>query len=381
MDRADAGGKARSRGEAPSNGYGADLREGFKPPRRRTRAQPAASLPSGGPFRQLSFPVLLMNLPLSLSASIPNNAYMDDLRPSEREIRLDRALAQFRALYEHIARRAVVYLLPSTPGFQDQTYVSNLGVVLPHRGEDTVIISRFRSRPRVGEERTGAKFFDLMNFKVEQPPATFAGEPVYLEGEADLKHIRGNLYVGAHAMRTSRSGLSWAAERFDMKIIPFRIADPYLYHLDCCLFRMTEDAVLLCTSVADRASLRALERHCEIIDISLQHTRAGITNGLLLPNEILCDSPVATLRRGSESYAVEKSKIERLEEIGARFGRAVRLFCMSEFYKSGALLSCLVMHIRQVTDVSCERAPEPPALEGAREQPALSDRTEPEPRR
>jgi hypothetical protein len=120
--------------------------------------------------------------------------------------------------------------------------------------------------------------------------------------------------------------------------------------------------------------LRALERHCEIIDISLPHARTGIANGLLLPDELLCDSPIATLRKGSEAYAVEKSKIERLEEIGARFGRAVRLFCMSEFYKSGALLSCLVMHIRQVMDGSC-------ALGGATEQPALSDPTEAEPPR
>jgi N-dimethylarginine dimethylaminohydrolase len=335
----------------------------------------------GVPFRELSFPVLLMNLPLSLSARIPNNAYMDDLSPSAREVCLDRAILQFRALYEHIAQRAIVYLLPSTPGFQDQTYVSNLGVVLPHCREDTVIVSRFRSRPRVGEERTGVKFFDLMNFKVERPPEAFAGEPVYLEGEADLKHIRGNLYVGAHAMRTSRNGLSWAAERFDMKIIPFRIVDPYLYHLDCCLFRMTEDAVLLCTSIADRASLRALERHCEIIDISLRHARAGIANGLLLPGELLCDTPIATLCKGSEAYEAEKSKIERLEEIGARFGRALRLFCMSEFYKSGALLSCLVMHIRQMTDASCGMASEAHALGGAKERPEVSERADAKPLR
>jgi N-dimethylarginine dimethylaminohydrolase len=372
MDGADAGGRTRNRGKPLSNGLGIDRQQHFKAPKRRIRAQPAASLPLGVPFRELNFPVLLMNLPLSLSASIPNNAYMDDLSLSEREIRLDKALLQFRALYEHIAQSAIVYLLPSTPGFQDQTYVSNLGVVLPHCREDTVIVSRFRSRPRVGEEKTGAKFFDLMNFRVEQPPETFAGEPVYLEGEADLKHIRGNLYVGAHAMRTSRSGLSWAAERFDMTIIPFRIVDPYLYHLDCCLFRMTEDAVLLCTSVADRTSLRALERHCEIIDVSLGHARAGITNGLLLPDEILCDSPIATLGKGSEAYDVEKSKINRLEEIGARFGRALRPFCVSEFYKSGALLSCLIMHIRQVADGSCgmDEAIHGPAME----QPPTSDR-------
>ena len=32
-------------------------------------------------LRQLNFPILLMNLPLSLSARIPNNAYMEDLSP------------------------------------------------------------------------------------------------------------------------------------------------------------------------------------------------------------------------------------------------------------------------------------------------------------
>jgi N-dimethylarginine dimethylaminohydrolase len=291
-----------------------------------------------------------MNLPLSLSARIPNNAYMDDLSPDEREVCLELAIQQFRGLYQHLAQRAIVYLLPSTPGFQDQPYVANLAVVLPHCQEDTVIISRFRSRPRMGEEKTGSAFFTLMNFKIERPPESFTGEPVYLEGEADLKHIRGNLYVGAHAMRSSCSGLLWAAERFDMNIIPFRLVDPYLYHLDCCLFRMTEEAVLLCTAVTDRGSLRALERHCEIIDVSLPHARAGITNGLLLSDELLCDSPIATLRKGSEAYDVEKTKLERLEEIGARFGRTLRLFCMSEFYKSGALLSCLIMHIRQVTN-------------------------------
>ncbi len=158
---------------------------------------------------------------------------------SERDIRLDRAIAQFLDLYKHIARQAVVYLLPSRPGLQDQTYVSNLGVVLPHCEEDTVIISRFRSQPRVGEAGVGADFFRLMNFAVERPPESVDAEPVYFEGEADLKHIRGNLYIGAHGMRTSRNALSWAAERFGMQVIPFQITDPYLYHLDCCIFRLT----------------------------------------------------------------------------------------------------------------------------------------------
>src|SRR5207342_1945136 len=126
--------------------------------------------PLGIQLGRVNFPVLLMNLPLSLSAQIPNNAYMEEMSPDEREIGLDRAITQFLSLYQHVAQHAVVYLLPSTPGLQDQPYVSNLGLVLPHCEQDTVIVSRFRSTPRIGEERIGAEFFKLMNFTIEHPP-------------------------------------------------------------------------------------------------------------------------------------------------------------------------------------------------------------------
>jgi N-dimethylarginine dimethylaminohydrolase len=272
---------------------------------------------------------------------------MEDMSPDQREIRLDRAIAQFLRLYQHVAQRALVYLLPSTQGLQDQPYVSNLGLVLSHCEQETVIISRFRSAPRIGEERIGANFFKLMNFTVERPPELLAGEPVYFEGEADLKHIRGNLYVGAYGLRTSRNALTWAAEHFEMDIVPFRITDPYLYHLDCCFLCVTEDVALVCTSVADRQCLRALERHCEIIDVSLEHARAGLTSCFLLPEEMLCDSNIVELGKESEFYSIEKSKIERLETICSRFCRTLRLFCLSEFYKSGAQLSCLILPIRE----------------------------------
>lgn len=311
---------------------------------------PLPLFPSGVQFGRLNFPVLLMNLPLSLSAQIPNNASMEDRKPNEREICLERAIEQFFRLYTHVAQHALVYLLPSTPGLQDQPYVSNLGAVLPHREEDTVIISRFRSAPRIGEDRVGADFFELMNFTVERPPETFEAEPVYFEGEADLKHIHGNFYVGGHGLRTSRNALTWAAERFEMEIVPFRTTHPYLYHLDCCIVRITEQTVLMCTSVADQICIRAIEQHCEIIDVSLDDARAGITNSLLLPGEILCDSAIMELNNESPKYPIEKSKIEHLERICSRFGRTLRIFCMSEFYKSGAMLSCLIMPIKQLTE-------------------------------
>lgn len=317
---------------------------------------PARSFSEGLRDGRVECPILLMNLPLSLSSQVANNAWMEDIAPSERGIRLDRALAQFQDLYKHITRQAIVYILPSQFGLQDQTYVSNLGVVLPHCAVDTVVVSRFRSEARVGEAGIGTDFFRLMNFAVERPPETVDSEPLYLEGEADLKHIRGNIYIGAHGMRTSRNALTWIAERYEMEVIPFRITDPYLYHLDCCVFRLTEEAVMLCTSVADPASLREIERHCEVIDISLEDARSGLANNLSLPGEVVCDSNISELRRDDPKYLAEKVKIRRLEKICSRFGRKLTVFCMSEFYKSGALLSCLVMNLKHA-DVQSRTTP------------------------
>ena len=351
MDWAEDSRRPQPLWDAPGKGRGIGQVQEFPPAAPQVKSEPVPSFPSGFQFGQLGFPVLLMNLPLSLSAQIANNAYMENMSPDQRVVDLDRAIAQFLSLYQHIAQHAIVYVLPSSPGLQDQPYVSNLGLVLPHCEKDTVIISRFRSPPRVGEDRIGTDFFKLMNFVVEQPPEIFAAEPVYFEGEADLKHIRGNVYIGAHGMRTSRNALTWAAERFGMEIVPFEVTDPYLYHLDCCFLRITEEAVLICTSLADPKCLKAIEQHCEVIDVSVELARAGITNCLLLPGEMLCNSTIVELGKESSSYPIEKSKIERLESMCSRFGRTLRVFCMSEFYKSGALLSCLIMHIRQVTNV------------------------------
>ena len=62
--------------------------------------------------------------------------------------------------------------------------------------------------------------------------------------------------------------------------------------------------------------------------------------------------PDCRTRKEIPSYPIEKSKIERLETICSRFGRRCAWFCMSEFYKSGALLSCLILHIKQLTDAT-----------------------------
>ena len=104
-------------------------------------------------------PGFLMNVPFSLSCDSPNNIWMEELKPEELVINHDKAISQFMALSSFLSHRALVYLLPSYPGLQDQTYVANLGIVLPHTSEKTLVIANYYSEPRRGRKCGRSKVF------------------------------------------------------------------------------------------------------------------------------------------------------------------------------------------------------------------------------
>lgn len=306
--------------------------------------RPQALLAAGG-LAQVAEPVILMSLPLALSTAVANNPWMAEYEAEEGRIDHARALAQFAAVYRLLSRRVIIYLLPSRPGLQDQVYVANLGAVLHHREENPVVVSRFRSSPRVAEAPAGFAFFSAMNMEVHAPPATWRGEPVFFEGEADLKRIRGNLYVGAEGLRSSRAAMRWMAEAFEMEIIHYPIVDRRLYHLDGTLLPIDAESVVLCRERATSEATRAIERVCEVIPVSLRETIAGLPNSLVMGGCLYCDTTIATISRGDHWYEEERIKVRAAERICRQKGLDLELVDISEFYKSGAGLSCLVMRL------------------------------------
>ena len=115
-------------------------------------------------------PIFLASVPFYLTADVANNIWMEELSVEERAVDSQVALSQFFELYSYLTRSSIVYLLPSRPGLQDQTFVSNLGIVLPHLQVGTVVVSRFFSEPRIGESEVGIEFFRTMNFSVHSVP-------------------------------------------------------------------------------------------------------------------------------------------------------------------------------------------------------------------
>jgi N-dimethylarginine dimethylaminohydrolase len=285
----------------------------------------------------------LMCLPVSHSTDTPNNVWMEELSDAERVIDRRRALRQYLSLYHHLAADAAVYLLPTPAGctLQDLVFTANLGVVLEHLPEkDIALVSNFTSEPRRGESAIGRDFLQMMGYRATVVPYRF-------EGEAELKHLRDNVYLGGYGLRSERRAYEWMEEHFDIRIVKVQEVDPYLYHLDCSVFPLTSEDTLVCTELFTPEEVGAIETHTNVIDVSADACYSGICNSVRLHGTILNASNLHDLRAGTAEYADEMAKNRGLEDIAARFGFEVTYVNLSEYLKSGALLSCLIMHLNR----------------------------------
>ena len=291
----------------------------------------------------LDKPVYLMNLPFSMSADVANNVWMEEIDSNERKVDVPRAVNQFLQLYHFMAADAVVYLLP-TPrlsGLQDLVFTANMGITLEHLKEkNVVILSNFTTRVRRPETRVGNDFFELMGYQVINPPHHF-------EGEAELKHLYGNHYIGGYGERSDRKAYEWMADEFDMNIIPVQETDPYLYHLDCTVFPLTHEETLVCTGMYTKEEVNAIEAVTNIIDIEVDDAFTGLCNSVRLGNTILNASNIHEMKSSDKYYESELNKNRVLEDIAVKYGFEPAFFNLSEYFKSGALLSCMVMHLNR----------------------------------
>ena len=292
---------------------------------------------------QLQRPAFLVNAPFSYTAKVANNVWMEELAEAARVPDDKRAMVQFLDLYNFLASEALVYVLP-TPrgdGLQDLVFTANLGVVLEHLpGRDTVVLSNYTSQPRRGETEVGVRFFELMGYRTYVPETRF-------EGEAELKHLYGNVYVGGYGRRSQEQTYEWMERTFDMTVVKLEMTDPYLYHLDCTVFPITKERTLVCTEMYEEKEVKELEKYTEIIDVSFDECYAGICNSVRQHNTILNSSHIHDLRAGTDEYASEIAKNRKLEDIASRLAFEVNLFNLSEYHKAGALLSCMVMHLNR----------------------------------
>ena len=105
---------------------------------------------------------------------------------------------------------------------------------------------------------------------------------------------------------------------------------------------------MVCTELYDKTELAQISKYTNIRDINAEDSTYGMANSVRLGNMILCASNISELKKSDEFYEGEKHKIESLEKICSNEGMEPVIFNLSEYMKSGAMLSCMVMHLNRV---------------------------------
>ena len=286
----------------------------------------------------------LMCAPFCFHASEANNAWMQNCSDEERKINTEKSFQEFHALYQFlVSQGAFVHLMPvpEACNLQDLVFCANAGIALYNTEQhNTFVVSNFTSPPRFGETPVIENVMNAMGYRTIVSPHKF-------EGEADLKLLYNNIYIGGYGIRSDKATYDWMEENFGIEVIRVHMNNEYLYHLDCSIFPITREDTLICTEIYDPSEIREIEKYTNIIDIDLSCAIYGMTNCVRVGRHVLNMAASGTYGQNtySDYYKIDAHKRNQLENICGRLGLEPVYFTLDEYGKGGAALSCLVLHL------------------------------------
>lgn len=296
-------------------------------------------------YSDLSLPAYLMCPPFSYVSGEANNIWMETKATHpNREVDSAVAFKQWQDLYQFmVSEGAFVHLMhaPRSSGLKDLVYAANAGIIIRSKeNEPMAVVSNFTSEPRHGETPVIEATFHAMGYKTMVCPFKF-------EGEADLKHLYGNVYIGGYGIRSNKESYDWMKEQFGVDIICVHMTDDYLYHLDCSIFPLTHESTLVCTELYTKNEIKAIEKVTEIIPVSKKYAYLGITNAVKINSTVMMQSSRVCFSKNcnDENAVLDGQKCRFLEKECGKRGLSIRYFDLEEYTKGGGLLSCLIMHL------------------------------------
>ena len=162
-----------------------------------------------------------------------------------------RAAAEWEDLRALLAQGDDIDLLAPQPGLPDMVFTANAGLEL----DGTVVVSRFLTAERRGEEKFFHAFFETAGFRVAHWPENVAFEGA---GDALRDEARDMIWCG-HGWRTSDAAPALLEKIFARRVVPLRLIDPHFYHLDTCFCPLSGGALLYYPAAFDAASREAIE--------------------------------------------------------------------------------------------------------------------------
>lgn len=264
------------------------------------------------------------------STAISNNVFMEG---KPKPINIKESMDQYNRIKRCILSYDIPLLeIPPEPGCQDQVFVANIGVAIaPY-----IVLANFKAAGRPCEEEPARRFFESQGFQVIQPPNDF-------EGEADFKKWKDNIYFGSYGKFTDREALDWISRRTGCEVIPIQITSDKLYHLDCDLHVLDEKTIVVNPAGISKESYKTLKSlGVTIIDVPPDIADTGITNCVRVPNKPILLSGIRT----APELPIYRKSMEWLDEhVGDKYDLTVLFFSIPEADKSGADISCMVMHV------------------------------------
>lgn len=310
--------------------------------------------------------VFFMTPPFAMDNAIANNDWMSD---SDDKVDRFTAMEEWLRLYKDLSSIGMVYLTPTHPKLQDQTYISN-GIWVVEHDRKYCFMPNFRAEGRKrnddlgipGENAINAPFMQMLGYNLVYLPEEIDGEPCYFEGSADIKLINskdehGCVYLCGTGIRTSENAARWIENKLNEldpdpnshhKVISYPQKNSMMYHIDCCVMPLDANHTMIYTNDLDPEVLAEIEKYTIVLPVTEKDiAEAGVCNVVVAGGTMFVNSDI-NLLEGSEyieDYNIEKKKIAFQQDICNKLGLNLNVYCMSSNILNGACLSCNVDNV------------------------------------
>ncbi len=279
----------------------------------------AAELVTNLPFKsEASF---LMCAPRLYDVDYVINPWMaGNVHAASRE----RAMEQWKALYEAVSQIASILLVDPRPGSPDMVFTANAGLL---RGNEVAVSSFFHAE-RQGEEPHFREWFKANGYTI----IDVAREtPFEGEGDALFSEDGTRLWVG-YGPRTLRVSHQTLRDAWGIEVAGLELVDPRFYHLDTCFAPLTGGYAMYYPGAFSEDALREIEAFYPVekrIVVAEGDAVRFACNAVNVGQTIICNRVGEQLGR-------------RLEGLGF----AMVQLDLSEFLRAGGAAKCLVMKLR-----------------------------------
>lgn len=263
---------------------------------------------------------ILMCPPDHFGVAYVINPWMEGQYARTDAIQSRRQWLELKAMLE---QRADICLLGARPGLPDLVFTANAG--LPKGNK--VVISRFRSPERRGEEPVFREWFTAKGYQIVDPP-----KDIFFEGAGDaLYDETRDLYWVGHGFRSDKDIAPFLEHVLATRAVSLNLVDPRFYHLDTCLAPLPGGYLMYFPAAFDAASRKAIEAIvCEErrICVTEADAEAFCCNAVALDDTVLMNAASAALQ-------------DRLRQAGLTPVTTP----LTQFMKAGGAAKCLTLNL------------------------------------